>query len=229
MADTTDGWGFLADIEGFGRPDAEGDFEEVPYNEALGRTWGKQGGKPYRHAAHAFLYALDGKKVWGLYENKAVILMNMRVDGYIGFPGGIIDDGETPEEGLNRELEEEIGLDLTKHSFCKGDHLVSHVNHRKGMVLHFYCKRVTLEDCFEIEKSTLHAKEYGIEVLGSVRVPMFTYPDEERGLPIFLTNRFCGNSKEQLLMGIERMKIMTTEEIQLALKHSESYNKKFKL
>ena len=43
--------------------------------------------------------------------------MQNRFDGQHGFPGGILekDLNEPPEVGLNRELEEEIMLDIEKH------------------------------------------------------------------------------------------------------------------
>ena len=41
-------------------------------------------------------------------------MLQMRFDGLIGFPGGLIDPGEDAVTGLNRELEEEIGLDTCK-------------------------------------------------------------------------------------------------------------------
>ncbi|XP_013419203.1 uncharacterized protein LOC106179938 [Lingula anatina] len=220
-------WGVLAANEGYGRPDSEEDYEQISYEDAMGKTWGKNEKKPYRHAAHAMIYAPDGKILWDMYENKAVILMTMRFDGYIGFPGGIMDDGETLEFWLNRELEEEIGLDLTRHSFTKEDHVLSHVIHKKKLLLHFYCKRVTLEECLEIEKRTIDADEYGFEVLGPIRVPMFTFKDNERGLPIFLSNKFIGNAKEDLLYCIERENIMTKEEIQLALENCEKFKARY--
>lgn len=36
--------------------------------------------------------------------------MQVRFDGTIGFPGGLIDPGEDVVTGLNRELKEELGL-----------------------------------------------------------------------------------------------------------------------
>ena len=35
--------------------------------------------------------------------------MQMRFDGTLGFPGGIIDEEESPEEAVSRELTEELG------------------------------------------------------------------------------------------------------------------------
>ena len=45
--------------------------------------------------------------------------MQFRCDGRIGFPGGIADKypSEPPVEGLNRELEEEIAFDISRHAF----------------------------------------------------------------------------------------------------------------
>ena len=37
--------------------------------------------------------------------------MQLRFDGTLGFPGGLIEKGELPVIGLNRELTEEIGLE----------------------------------------------------------------------------------------------------------------------
>ena len=36
--------------------------------------------------------------------------MQLRFDGTFGFPGGILETKEAPVDGLNRELNEEIGL-----------------------------------------------------------------------------------------------------------------------
>ena len=43
--------------------------------------------------------------------------MQNRCDGDLGFPGGILEKElrESPVNALNRELEEEIGLDVPKH------------------------------------------------------------------------------------------------------------------
>ena len=97
----------------------------------------------------------------------------MRHDGYIGFPGGMVqleqepeNSNESLEEGLNRELLEEIGFDCEKHSFTPKDHLISHVHKMKKLCLNFYLKEVTLEEFEAMETSTIKAAHYGSEVRG---------------------------------------------------------------
>ena len=91
--------------------------------------------------------------------------MQMRFDGNIGFAGGLLDKpGESVVEGLNRELEEEFALDLSKYAFDQNEHIVSHVNKKKEMVTHFYAKEVSKDTFAEIEKNVLNAEDYGTEV-----------------------------------------------------------------
>ena len=40
--------------------------------------------------------------------------MQLRFDGKIGFPGGLLESNEEVHTGLNRELKEEIDLDLDR-------------------------------------------------------------------------------------------------------------------
>lgn len=40
-----------------------------------------------------------------------------RMPGWFGLWGGGIDEGETPEEGLKREIQEELGFDVTKYPY----------------------------------------------------------------------------------------------------------------
>ena len=91
--------------------------------------------------------------------------MQMRFDGLIGFPGGLVDPGEDLLTALNRELHEEIGLDLQKFSFEEDSHVLSCYHEKKNLVLHFYAKDLNLEDFQSIERQNLTAAEYGIEVI----------------------------------------------------------------
>ena len=94
----------------------------------------------------------------------------MRFDGKLGFPGGLVDPGEDIVFGLNRELVEEINLDIEKHSVTNKDFLFCHYipdeNDPKisSRIRIFFAKEVTKNDFELIEKRSLDAKEYGYEV-----------------------------------------------------------------
>lgn len=90
--------------------------------------------------------------------------MQMRFDGLLGFPGGLVDKGEDPVTGLNREMLEEIGLDLEQYAFNDGEHAISFLHEKKKLILHFYIKEVSIEQFRGIEEKCCHAHEYGIEV-----------------------------------------------------------------
>lgn len=91
--------------------------------------------------------------------------MQMRFDGYIGFPGGLVDAGEDDVSSLNRELKEELNLDLSKHKITPKEYIISHYNKNTGIGLHFYALEMTLEELNEVERRSFLAKDYGSEVL----------------------------------------------------------------
>lgn len=90
--------------------------------------------------------------------------MQMRFDGYIGFPGGLVDPGEDDVTSLNRELREEINLDTSKHQVSLSDFIISHYNKKTGIGLHFYALEMSLEELHEVEIRSLQAKDHGSEV-----------------------------------------------------------------
>ncbi|XP_035229173.1 U8 snoRNA-decapping enzyme-like isoform X2 [Stegodyphus dumicola] len=121
--------------------------------------------------------------------NPGFLQMQLRFDGCIGFPGGIIEEGTNIVKGLNRELEEEINLN-SKYFVTDENHLFSHVNIEAKTCFHFYGKEVSKEEFQHIEKNALDARDYGIETFGMIRVPLFTMQDGIRGFPTFLKNCF---------------------------------------
>lgn len=79
----------------------------------------------YGHASHAMLYAQWPGKYLDKYEYKYAVSvsagialrilqssyavcaqMQLRFDGTMGFPGGLVEVGETPEQAASRELRE---------------------------------------------------------------------------------------------------------------------------
>lgn len=207
------GWGHLVQFEAYGRVgDVEDDFKIIPYEESKGPTYSS-----FMHASHAMLFARNDAILWNLYSAKAAVLMQMRFDGLLGFPGGLVDPGEDPLAAANRELLEEIGFDINKHKLEETNHVVSFVNKNKNLVLHFYGKEFTMDEFRTIELNNLAAPDYGDETLGIIRVPLFTMGDGYRGFPAYLSNSYAGNSRQELLIGLQHFNILSKDDIDKAI------------
>ncbi|KAK3927760.1 U8 snoRNA-decapping enzyme [Frankliniella fusca] len=167
-------------------------------------------------AGHCMLYArLPSQKFEG-YDLRAAVLMQMRFDGHVGFPGGLIEPGEEVVHGLIREMHEEINLNPENNKLSEENHVVSHWSPTEKILLHFYVLEVTPEKLTEIEQGALKSHDYGTEVMGTFRVPLYTMSDGHRGFPTFLRNSFVGNAYQQLRRGLLEASIMSEEEIRAA-------------
>uniref|UniRef100_A0A2K6AA15 Nudix hydrolase domain-containing protein n=1 Tax=Mandrillus leucophaeus TaxID=9568 RepID=A0A2K6AA15_MANLE len=117
--------------------------------------------------------------------------MQMRFDGRLGFPGGFVDSQDSSlEDVLNRGLLKQLGEAAAAFCVERPDCRSSHAGSGPRVVAHFYSA---------VESSATGAKDHGLEVLGLVRVPLYTLRDGMGGLPIFLENCFIGAAREQLL------------------------------
>lgn len=94
--------------------------------------------------------------------------MQMRFDGRLGFPGGMIDeknvDSGTVVDGLNKELVEETNLDK-KYFFTKENYSITHRHKETNDCFHFFSKEVSTEDFLKIEINSLKAEDFGKEVI----------------------------------------------------------------
>ncbi|XP_034517898.1 U8 snoRNA-decapping enzyme [Ailuropoda melanoleuca] len=166
-------------------------------------------GSGWRHACHALLYAPDPGTLFGRIPLRYAVLMQMRFDGRLGFPGGFVSvhDGGL-EAGLNRELTEELGKAAADFRVERADYRSSHAGPGTRIVAHFYAKRLTLQQLVAVEMGAPRAKDHGLEVLGLVRVPLYTLRDGVGGLPAFLENSFIGAAKEQLLEALQDLELV---------------------
>ncbi|XP_065842283.1 U8 snoRNA-decapping enzyme-like [Oscarella lobularis] len=175
----------------------------------------------YKHACHALLYAPCKDRLFGRIPIRYAIMMQMRFDGMIGFVGGFVDSGEDLTSGLRREVAEELGCAADEIEWSDDDHVTSHVDEINKFCLHFYAKRLTFEKFVAIERNSVNAVDHGLEVLGTIRCPVYTWKDT-LGLPSFLRNNFVGMARDQLLDCLEREKILTKEQIDVALNATTS-------
>ncbi|XP_012622347.1 U8 snoRNA-decapping enzyme [Microcebus murinus] len=166
-------------------------------------------GPGWRHACHALLYAPDPGMLFGRIPLRYAVLMQMRFDGRLGFPGGFVDTQDSSlEDGLNRELREELGEAVAAFRVERADYRSSHAGSGPRVVAHFYAKRLTLEQLLAVETGATRAKDHGLEVLGLVRVPLYTLRDGVGGLPTFLENSFIGAAREQLLEALQDLGLL---------------------
>ena len=95
--------------------------------------------------------------------------MQIRFDGTLGFPGGIVDKGETPEVAVNREMCEELGCSPDSCIILEKDHVMSQVSYKTQFCLHFYAKQISLATLQQMERSAIICSDYGSEVCVNVQ------------------------------------------------------------
>uniref|UniRef100_A0A8C6ZFP9 Nudix hydrolase 16 like 1 n=1 Tax=Nothoprocta perdicaria TaxID=30464 RepID=A0A8C6ZFP9_NOTPE len=134
----------------------------VPELKPLTRYEAMRLGPGWSHSCHAMLYAPNPGMLFGRIPLRYAVLMQMRFDGLLGFPGGFVDRRYwSLEDGLNRVL----GLGLGCVRLTEADYLCSHLTegpHR--VVAHFYARQLTLEELHTIEISAVHSRDHGLEV-----------------------------------------------------------------
>ncbi|XP_038125549.1 U8 snoRNA-decapping enzyme isoform X2 [Cyprinodon tularosa] len=179
-----------------------------------------------RHACHVMLYSNTASKLFGKIPIRHIVLMQMRFDGLLGFPGGFVDPSEeTLEEGLTRELLEELGIavpvSIEDHVESRFSTSPSASSSSNKLILHFYVKKMEEEQIREVEKAASSiASDHGLEVLGMVRVPLYTF-ESGGGLSCFLSHSFIGNARSQLIDSLLRLHLVSPKDIRRAIQSSQ--------
>ncbi|GAB5583110.1 tudor-interacting repair regulator protein isoform X1 [Prionailurus iriomotensis] len=196
----------------------------VPELKQISRVEAMRLGPGWSHSCHAMLYAANPGQLFGRIPMRFSVLMQMRFDGLLGFPGGFVDRRFwSLEDGLNRVL----GLGLGCLRLTEADYLSSHLTegpHR--VVAHLYARQLTLEQLHAVEISAVHSRDHGLEVLGLVRVPLYTQKDRVGGFPNFLSNAFTSTAKYQLLFALKVLNMMPEEKLAEALAAATEKQKK---
>uniref|UniRef100_A0A3P9I7A6 U8 snoRNA-decapping enzyme n=1 Tax=Oryzias latipes TaxID=8090 RepID=A0A3P9I7A6_ORYLA len=177
-----------------------------------------------RHACHVMLYADTTSKLFGRTPIRHIVLMQMRFDGLLGFPGGLVNPAEESlEAGLSRELLEELGLEIpiTEEDYVETCYAPAlSWTSKSKLILHFYVKKMEEEQIREVEKAAAStAVDHGLEVMGMVRVPLFR-TNHDGGLLFFLSHSFIGNARSQLINSLLRLHLISPQNLAKALRKS---------
>jgi U8 snoRNA-decapping enzyme len=110
-------------------------------------------------------------------DTRRLMLMQMRTDGRMGFPGGMVDGEESLGEALLRELDEELGYTLNNHfmyttPFCT--HLIA-PGSKKELATHLFHKEVSEKDIRDIIKNSTKAVDFISENRGNFLVDVNHY------------------------------------------------------
>lgn len=143
-----------------------------------------------------------------------VVKVLKRYDGYEGFIGGLVDEGETREEALVREMKEEVGIgrgDIGNPillPFCR------HIRYDGDLGVTAYAVEVTEEVMNNVDKCILNAPHKYYEVLGSSVIPL----GGEWGKKVVSRTKFIGSAKRefnllQQRIGMRRTYVRYTESV----------------
>lgn len=121
-----------------------------------------------------------------------LVLMLLRWDGYIGFPGGHVDEGESLTEAAVRELKEEINLDvheddLTPLATFTGD----------GINIHSFCMDVYEEEIRLMIRNAVDAEHFLSENQGCFAMQVANF-ERNNGLDQFRRNNFKATALMEL-------------------------------
>lgn len=123
-----------------------------------------------------------------------LVLMLMRWDGYIGFPGSIIDEGETSLDAAVREFKEETGVSLTDDEIASLE-FQEKVSLSENSAL--YLLNVPYSRLLDIRKVSASFGPGVAEIAGTMLLQVKDYSTENqvKGLPALRQQLFAHGAK----------------------------------
>lgn len=118
-------------------------------------------------------------------------LMQMRWDGKIGFPGGKVDEGESLIVAVQRELKEELGLNLPRLLFQPVSTFYNH-----EIATHLFEVHLEAHELLHTVSCVGPDAQIGSEVLGVILAPLYNSTHNE--FTNFLQNNFSASAKLEL-------------------------------
>lgn len=118
-------------------------------------------------------------------RNKEIlqVALNLRWDSRFGFPGGLVEEGESLKHGAVREVREELNFSIDE---SKLELLCTH-QVKDDLNAHFFTYEITEEEKRLMYKNLLDAPHFGFEISGLVFLQCVNH-ESGKGVDSFLEN-----------------------------------------
>ena len=124
-----------------------------------------------------------------------LVLMQLRWDGTLGFPGGLVNKGEDLIKALIREAKEEFALIINEKLSKEIKPLSTYSD--DSINIHSYYLEVNYEKIKEMQENSFRAKHFYCENQGCILPQIADF--KGKGIKKFLTNNFYLTAKEELI------------------------------
>lgn len=125
-----------------------------------------------------------------------LVLMVHRWDGTIGFPGGIVEEGENIRQTIIREVLEEIGYDVS--SYRNDAEFVCSNDVSNSLETHLFALRISFVEYQKIIENFYKSKHILSEITGLISPHFRNYP-EHKVFNQFMNGNFAPSVKEEIL------------------------------
>ena len=146
--------------------------------------------------------------------------LQLRFDGLMGFPGGIVDEDITCIESIIDALQREVNEEINYIDPIGVDHyFYSFYNKSKRFVSHFFAKEITLSEADNLERNHMKARDFPKETLGLFRAPIgCSYHRNSmylrRFYQSFMKQKFSGNVRKQIIDVSEKYNLMSATDLE---------------